>query len=106
MTDIAGLPVTGYLRIKQILGDLKSEPPIPPLIPISRASWWAGVASGKFPKPLKIGPSTTVWRAADIRKLIESIEHSVSESSEVVNPAVPRTLEGRRRARSAKSKAA
>lgn len=52
MADITGLPIVGYLRIKQILGDAKADPPVPPLLPISRASWWSGVASGRFPKSL------------------------------------------------------
>ena len=43
---------------------------IEPLIPISRASWWAGIKSGKYPKPLKLGSRTTVWREADIIGLI------------------------------------
>jgi len=65
------LPETGYLRLPQILGDSKSEPPIPPLIPVSRSSWWAGVKSGRFPQPVKLGPRTTAWKVADIRDLIE-----------------------------------
>jgi prophage regulatory protein len=40
-------------------------------IPVSRSAWWAGVASGRFPRPLKLGPRTTVWRASDIRALLE-----------------------------------
>lgn len=40
-------------------------------IPVSRSAWWAGVRSGRYPKPVKLGPRTTAWRAADIRVLIE-----------------------------------
>ena len=40
-------------------------------IPVSRSTWWAGVKDGRFPKPLKLGPRTTVWRIEDIRALIE-----------------------------------
>jgi len=65
------LPETGYLRLPQILGDSKSEPPIPPLIPVSRSSWWAGVKSGRFPQPIKLGPRTTAWKVEDIRDLIK-----------------------------------
>ena len=45
---------------------------IEPLIPISRAAWWAGIKTGKYPKPLKLGSRTTVWREADIIELINS----------------------------------
>lgn len=43
------------------------------LLPISRSSLWAGVRSGKFPKPLKISANTTAWRAHDILRLIDSL---------------------------------
>ena len=66
------LPETGYLRLNQIVGNPKADPPIPPIIPISKASWWAGVKEGRFPKPVKLGPRTTAWRIEDIRRLIES----------------------------------
>jgi hypothetical protein len=64
------LPKTGFLRIRQILGDPKAEPPIPPLIPIGKSSWWAGIQCGRFPKPVKLGPRTTAWRAEDIAALV------------------------------------
>jgi len=60
------------LRLKQILGDPKANPPIPPIIPVGRSTWWAGVKSGRFPKPVKLGPRTTVWRESDIQSLLES----------------------------------
>lgn len=65
------LPETGYLRIRQIIGDKKAKPPLPPIIPVSRSSWWDGVKKGKFPKPVKIGERTTAWKVEDIRALIE-----------------------------------
>lgn len=63
------LPETGYLRIRQIVGDPKASPPIPAIIPVSRSTWWAGCRSGRFPKPVKLGERVTVWRVEDIRKL-------------------------------------
>ena len=66
------LPNTGFLRLRQIIGDPRADPPIPPIIPVRKSTWWKGVKDGRFPKPLKIGPRTTVWRAEDIRKLIET----------------------------------
>jgi prophage regulatory protein len=50
----------GFLRIKQVLE----------LIPIARSSWWAGVKSGKYPQPIKLGAHTTLWYRADIEALI------------------------------------
>lgn len=65
------LPQTGYLRLSQILGNKKSNPPTAPIIPISKSSWWVGVKSGRYPKPVKLGPRTTAWKVEDIRHLIE-----------------------------------
>lgn len=61
------------LRLKQIIGDAKAEPPISPIIPISKSSWWAGVKAGLYPEPLKIGPNTTVWREDEVRALVEDL---------------------------------
>lgn len=64
------LPRTGFLRLKQIIGDRDAKPPVPPLIPISKSSWWDGIKTGRFPKPVKLGPHTTAWRAEDIYDLL------------------------------------
>ena len=67
------LPHTGYLRLPQIVGDKKANPPIPPIFPVSKSHWWAGVKAGRYPKPVKLGPRITAWRVEDIRALIERI---------------------------------
>lgn len=65
------LPSTGYLRLRQIIGDAKSEPPVPALIPIGKSSWWEGVRTGRYPHGHKLGPRTTAWRVEDILALVE-----------------------------------
>ena len=67
------LPQSGYVRLAQIVGDKDADPPIEPILPISKSSWWAGVRSGRFPKSVKLGPRTTAWRISDIRALIEEL---------------------------------
>ena len=66
------LPETGFLRLRQIIGDPKAEPPIPPIIPVKKSCWWSGVRTGRFPKPVKLGPRVTAWRVEDILVLIAS----------------------------------
>ena len=68
------LPLTGFVRLRQIIGDPKAKPPVPPIIPVSRTTWWEGVKTHRFPQPVRgiFGPHITVWRAEDIRDLIES----------------------------------
>ena len=58
------LPKTGFVRLPSILA------PYGP-IPVSKSTWWAGVKSGRFPKPVKLGLRITAWRVQDIRALIE-----------------------------------
>ncbi len=71
--EIQHLPTTGFVRLFQIAGNPKSEPPIPPIIPVSKSTWWAGVATGRYPKPVRtLGLRITAWRVEDIRALIES----------------------------------
>ena len=64
MTDQI-LPQTGFLRLPSILA------PNGP-IPVATSTWWAGVKAGRYPQPVKLGPSITAWRVEDIRALIEN----------------------------------
>lgn len=67
------LPETGFLRLPQIIGNRKAEPPVPPIIPVCKSTWWAGIKSGRYPKPVKLGSRITAWRVEDIRALIEAV---------------------------------
>ena len=42
------------------------------LVPVGKSTWWAGVKSGRYPKPIKLGPGITVWRSADVRALLST----------------------------------
>ena len=64
------------LRLKQIVGDPKSDPPIEPIIPISKSSWWEGVKSGRYPQAIKLSANTTVWREDEVRALVAKIIQS------------------------------
>ena len=66
------LPEVGYLRLVHIIGDQTRPPPVLPLIPVSKSTWWDGVRSGRYPQPVKLGPRITAWRVEDIRALIEN----------------------------------
>lgn len=57
------IPETGFVRIHQILA----------VIPYGKSTWWAGVKSGRFPKPVKLSVRRTVWRAEDILALIKRL---------------------------------
>ena len=64
------LPETGFLRLSQIIGN--PDKGIPPLIPVKKSTWWAGVKTGRFPQPVKLGPRVTAWRVEDLRTFIAS----------------------------------
>lgn len=54
-------PQTGFVRLPQVLE----------VFPVGRSTWWAGVKSGRFPRPVKLSPRCTAWKVEDIRSLIE-----------------------------------
>ena len=57
------IPATGFLRLPQVLN----------IVPISKSAWWEGCKSGRFPKPVKLGPRTTAWKAEDIIALVKQL---------------------------------
>lgn len=66
------IPETGFLRLSQIVGNPKADPPVPAIIPVSKSTWWQGVKDGRYPQPVRsLGKRITVWRAEDIRALVE-----------------------------------
>ena len=74
MSRTTQLPNTGFLRLSQIVGDQKTNPPTPAIIPVGKSTWWAGVKSGRFPQPVRtLGVRITAWKAEDIHKLVEQL---------------------------------
>ena len=57
------VPETGFIRLAQVLE----------VIPLGKSCWWAGVKSGRFPKPIKLSKRCTAWRAEDIHILIKEL---------------------------------
>ena len=73
------LPATGFLRLHDIVGrparakgkNRRERPAIRAIYPVSRSTWWAGVKSGRYPQPVKIGRRCTAWKVGDIKALLE-----------------------------------
>lgn len=63
---------SGFLRLPHILGDVSRG--IVPRIPVSRATWYAGIKAGKYPRPIRLSEGVSVWRASDIDALCARIE--------------------------------
>lgn len=98
MQTYPSLPVTGYLRLPQIIGNPKASPPIPPIIPVSKSTWWAGVKSGRYPQPVKLGPRVTAWTVESVYALIERLAQADKPQRSPGESAIPQSR--RRRAES------
>ena len=61
----------GFLRLKGVQTK----------IPVSRATWYAGIKAGKSPKPIRLSEGVSVWRVADIEALCRQIEQQAAEVS-------------------------
>jgi len=67
------IPLSGYLRLSQIVGDPKTNPPTLPIIPIGKSTWWRWVAEGKVSKGRKLGPKIRVWTPQEIGDLLTKL---------------------------------
>ncbi len=56
------LPSKGLLRWQQFQ----------PFVGISKSTIWDWSKTGKFPAPLKLSPTVTVWKASDIHAWLAS----------------------------------
>ncbi|MDY6905589.1 MAG: hypothetical protein SWH61_12995 [Thermodesulfobacteriota bacterium] len=51
------------------------------VIPVASSAWWAGVKTGRFPQPVKLGPRKTehdyppVYRDEVYKKIFEQAEN-------------------------------
>src|SRR3954470_16501932 len=88
---ILPLPETGLLRLSTFVGRGNA-------IPVSPSTWWEGVKTGRFPKPVKLGPKITVWQATEIHALIKN-GVSASPRPPSRDPAIAPKLSARQKNR-------
>lgn len=72
MSKSYSIPILGYMRLPQIIGDPKAEPPIPAIIPVSKSTWYAGIKAGRYPSPIKLSARVSAWKAEEIRDLCDN----------------------------------
>ena len=59
------IPQDGFMRLNQVLS----------VFPENRTSWYQGIAEGIYPPQVKLGGGrSSVWKASDIRELINLFE--------------------------------
>ena len=68
------LEQAGFLRLENVLS----------VFPVSRASWYAGIQEGKYPKSEPLGPRARGWRKSDIKQLIDGISKDHGPSKQAV----------------------
>jgi predicted DNA-binding transcriptional regulator AlpA len=66
-----------FYRIDQIVGNPKKTPPVAAIIPVSKRKWYAMVATGAAPKPVRYG-RCSLWRKSDIDRLVSEISGEVA----------------------------
>lgn len=54
---------TKLLRLPQVLQRF----------PVSKSSWYQGIAEGRYPKPIKLGVRSSAWKASEIQTLIDEL---------------------------------
>jgi prophage regulatory protein len=78
----------GICAMNKSLGNIPPEarllrlPDVLEIIPISKSSWWAGVKTGRYPQPVKLGPRMTCWRLSDLSELAETGTYQQNQSED------------------------
>jgi prophage regulatory protein len=62
------------LELEDIIGDGSSTPLNKPLIPVSKSTWYRGIKSGLYPRPLRLSPRRRGWHRFQIESLIQDLE--------------------------------
>lgn len=70
---MTNIPETGFLRVSQIVGNKKTTPHVPAILPICKTRWYEGIKDGKFPAPVNLGKRTRAWPVKVIRQLVDDI---------------------------------
>ena len=69
--NVKYLPPQGMSRASQLI----------PFLPFGSSTLWAWSRDGRFPAPIKLSPTMTAWRNADVIEWLES--HTSITSEEV-----------------------
>ena len=68
MTESQSNPVEGFLRLPQVLK----------IIPVSRSTWYRGIKSGIYPKPVKLGLRASGWRKEAIQACVQQLDNATT----------------------------
>ena len=60
------IPATGFVRLSRVCGKKG-------FVPVSKATWYQWINTGKVPAPTKIGPRCVAYRAETLRQIIDDL---------------------------------
>lgn len=82
-----GLTPDARIKIVQIIGDAKAEPPIPGIFPASKTQLYRLIQQEKFPPPIKPFPGcrASYWRYGDVLAAIRRLENE-SKGAQYTTP--------------------
>ncbi|OIQ80988.1 hypothetical protein GALL_372490 [mine drainage metagenome] len=72
----AGLTPDARVKLPQIIGDAKADPPLAGIFPTSKTQFYRLIQQGRFPAPLKPFPGSraSYWRYGDVLAAIRRLE--------------------------------
>ena len=69
-TVVINLDMPGFQRLDSVLA----------IFPVSRATWYAGIAEGRYPAGIQIGKRSVAWSNASLKTLIEDVSNQGGET--------------------------
>ncbi|OIQ80990.1 hypothetical protein GALL_372510 [mine drainage metagenome] len=72
----SGLTPDARIKLPQIIGDPKADPPLPGIFPASSTQIYRLIGQGRFPAPIKPFPGcrASYWRYGDVLAAIRRLE--------------------------------
>ena len=72
MENMFELPREGYVKLRQVLT----------VIPVSKSSWYRGIESGIYPKPVKLGKRSVGWDVIEVRRCMKDLNSLYLKTAE------------------------
>ena len=65
------MPDDALVRVRQIIGDATSVPPLPAYLSVSRSKFYAMVRDGLLPPPVRLpGSTSSLWHLGSLRAAV------------------------------------
>ena len=77
-------PLPPFIRLRDLVNHppRRGRPASKGLLPMAQSAWFRGIAKGRYPKPVKLGPGITAWRGSDIQALIDQFNRQADADND------------------------